>query len=105
MKRDDEPSIADEIPHNPTRLRCHAQNCRLAGALADSSRSTSWWCAYHFGVHPNDLPRVTSVLHEHSELLLPCCRQKSKSNRCARSPYLPFGHPLHVTGRGDLRSS
>lgn len=69
MKRDDEPSIADEIPHNPTRLRCHAQNCRLAGALADSSRSTSWWCAYHFGVHPNDLPRVTSVLHEHSELL------------------------------------
>lgn len=69
MKRDDEPSIADEIPHNPTRLRCAAHNCCLAGALADSSRSTSWWCAYHFGVHPDDLPRVSWVLNENHELL------------------------------------
>jgi hypothetical protein len=63
-------NLADEIPHTPSRYshRCAARDCPMAGALADGSNATNWWCAYHHACPTNDIPRVTSVLHQHKDL-------------------------------------
>jgi len=60
-------SQADEAPARP-KHSCAAAGCPMAGSMAESSHSTSWWCAYHYACHPSDLARVTSVLNQHHDL-------------------------------------
>jgi len=59
---------SDEGEAAPVAHKCSAEGCPMAGSMADSSSSSTWWCAYHRACPPMDLPRVTSVLNQHKDL-------------------------------------
>lgn len=56
-------SIADAIPHTPAprRYRCFADNCPMPGSITVDGQGGPA-CAWHYGVVPNDIPKVTRVL-------------------------------------------
>jgi hypothetical protein len=56
-------SIADAIPHTPTRraYRCFAEQCPMPGTITPSGAGSPT-CAWHYGVVSSDIPKVTRVL-------------------------------------------
>lgn len=60
-------SIANDLPKAPARLKCFAYGCKMAGAI--NTGGTDWSCAFHYRVPAPDLPRVTSILVEHSTVV------------------------------------
>lgn len=59
----------DAPPPAPTTHYCAAYGCKLAGSMAESSGSKSWWCAYHYGAQAHDLQRITQQLAQHQGLV------------------------------------
>lgn len=59
----------DDIKGSRLTHVCAAPGCKLAGSMAASPQSSTWHCAYHYGVAPADMDRVTSALLEHGALL------------------------------------
>lgn len=57
---------ADGSPLAP-RLMCAAQGCKFAGSLSEGGRS--WWCAYHYRLEGQDIPRVSNILGQHAGLV------------------------------------
>jgi hypothetical protein len=58
---DESDSIADAIPHKPVRrYQCAAHQCPMPGTM--SGEGGSGICAYHYGTHGTDWPRITHVL-------------------------------------------
>lgn len=54
-------SIADAIPHKPVmRYQCAANQCPMPGTM--SGEGGSGVCAYHYGTHGTDWPRITQTL-------------------------------------------
>lgn len=62
---DDSGSIADAIPHTPAKRRypCFAEGCPMPGTIFPDSQAAGV-CAYHYGVKPGNVPRVTNVLRQ-----------------------------------------
>jgi hypothetical protein len=48
----------------PRRNACYADGCPMAGAIFTGGTNGPGVCAYHYGVKPHDVPRVTSALRE-----------------------------------------
>ena len=58
---DDDDSIANAIPHRPVRTyACSANQCPMSGAIFASTGTGV--CAYHYGTHGSDWPRITQTL-------------------------------------------
>jgi hypothetical protein len=86
-------SIADAIPHNPASrtYRCFADRCPMPGTIfpgqlmGDKHGGT---CAWHYGVEPLDIPKVTAVLRDWQCLAYEIseCRRVHTSAESATSP-------------------
>lgn len=58
---DEGESIADAISHKPIRrYQCGANQCPMPGTM--SGEGGNGVCAYHYGTHSTDWPRITQVL-------------------------------------------
>lgn len=63
-----ETSLADAIPHRLARKRypCFADGCPMPGTIfttrLEDGDTGAGTCAWHYGVMPSDIPRVTRVL-------------------------------------------
>jgi hypothetical protein len=62
---DDDGSLADAIPHTPAprRYSCFADGCPMPGTITPSGSGSSV-CAWHYGILPTDIPKVTRVLRD-----------------------------------------